>query len=97
MLAGSLGLLPSASISGAGPGIYEPVGGAAGAGGAGGCGRSMRGWPARPARPATEAGGAGAGAGGSWDQGRHDGLGLATTGVHTAWGAASVCARLHTS
>mmetsp|Transcript_23250 Transcript_23250/g.59384 ORF Transcript_23250/g.59384 Transcript_23250/m.59384 type:complete len:393 (-) Transcript_23250:301-1479(-) len=29
MLAGSLGLLPSASISGAGPGIYEPVHGSA--------------------------------------------------------------------
>lgn len=25
MLAGSLGMLPSASISGSGPGIYEPV------------------------------------------------------------------------
>lgn len=29
MLAGSLGLLPSASISGSGPGIYEPVHGSA--------------------------------------------------------------------
>jgi len=29
MLAGSLGMLPSASISGAGPGIYEPVHGSA--------------------------------------------------------------------
>src|SRR5687768_597240 len=29
MLAGSLGLLPSASISGAGPGIFEPVHGSA--------------------------------------------------------------------
>ena len=29
MLGGSLGLLPSASISGAGPGIYEPVHGSA--------------------------------------------------------------------
>jgi len=29
MLAGSLGMLPSASISGDGPGIYEPVHGSA--------------------------------------------------------------------
>jgi 3-isopropylmalate dehydrogenase len=29
MLAGSLGMLPSASISGSGPGIYEPVHGSA--------------------------------------------------------------------
>lgn len=29
MLAGSLGLLPSASISGSGPGIYEPIHGSA--------------------------------------------------------------------
>jgi 3-isopropylmalate dehydrogenase len=29
MLAGSLGMLPSASISNAGPGIYEPVHGSA--------------------------------------------------------------------